>query len=347
MAETKKISAGQLMMLFLLARIMHTMIFRADEFRSGLPLILGLLCSTAAEAILAIPAVWYFNSGGLDPVAEISGKYAPWIKVIYSIYFTVIAGATVSLFTQFLSSEFSNVAEPFIAIILLVAAALYCAYYGIEGLARAGTVVFWLVVVLFVSMAAVNEGSFEWLNIRPLTPGDGRPFWEYFIESLSSSWWLPMLCLLGAHLRSGVIKAAYGFLVLKLAIVETLLVLVTLILWRYVKVLKYPIFALGAFAKSDFIQRFDAINMFVWAVNCVLVVGVYIFISSKPLKKGRPLTALFAILTAAYGIFAYKTGLKIDEPWFLGFKLIGIGLLGVIIPIAAGAKLMIKRSGEK
>lgn len=347
MAETKKISAGQFMLLLLLARVMHMMIFRAQEFSSGVAMMLGLLCSTAIEAILAIPAVWYFNSGGPDPVAEIGGKYSTWIKLLYSLYFTVIAAGTVSLFTQFLTSEFSMMVKPLPAIILLVLAAVYCACQGIEGLGRAGAVVFWLFVILFVSMAAVNEGSFEWLNVRPLTAGDSKQFWNYFIETLSSSWWLPMLCALGMHLRSGVIKAAYGYLVLKLIIVEALLLLVTLVLWRYVNVLGYPIFALGAYAKSDFIQRFDAINMLIWAINSVLVVGVYIFISAKPAKNHRPAAIFFAVLTAVCAWLAYKIGLEFDEDWFLMFKMSGVVLLGVVLPAAACVKLIIKRSAEK
>ena len=343
MTETKKISAGQLMLLLLLARIMHTMIYRSNDFVSGTPLMLGLVCTTAAEALIALPAVLYFQKGGADPAAEIGGKFTPLVKLLYSVYFIGIASGTISLFAEFLYVEFPKGVAPIAAIIFLAVTAAYCANLGVEGLARAGTVVFWMFVIMFVVMATVSQGSFDWLNIRPFTAGDSDQFWKYVIESLSSSWWLPMLCALGVHLRSGAAKTAYGYLALKLVILEILLLLITLVLWRYVGMLGYPLLALGAYAKSDFIQRFDSINMLIWAINCSLVLGVYVFISSRPVNKYRPAAMISAAAAAALGIYEFKHGLRFDAPWFLAFKLIGIALLGVVIPASALIKLAARR----
>lgn len=344
MSEKSKISAGQLMLILLLGRIMHTMIFRARDFTTGTPMMLGLLLSTVIEAVAALPAVIYFSRGGTDPADEIGGRFAFWVRAAYSVYFIAIGGATAALFTGFMGAEFPGIVNPYVIIALLCGAAAYCALRGgIEGLARAATVVFWLFAVLFAVMAAVNEGGFEWLNLRPMLTEDVPRFKKYFIESLSSSWWLPMLCALGRHLKSGAAKAAYGYLALKFAIIEALLLLMTLVLWRYVDVLGYPIFALGAYAKSGFIQRFDAINMLVWAINCVTVVGVYVFIGASPSdspKKGALTAAVVAGVSAA---IAYKTGLRFDETWFLWFKSIGVVLLGIVVPTAAAIVFEIKR----
>ena len=331
----RKISWGQLMLLLLLARVMHTMIYRFDDFTSGTPIMLGLLVTTAVEAVVALPVVIYYHSATQSPVRELAGEKQKWLGFLYSAYFTVIAGGTLALFAEFLHKEFADIVTPVAAVILLAAVAAYCGILGIEGIARAGTVVFWLFAALFLLMASVSEGHFEWLNIRPLTAGDGGKLWNYVVESLSSAWWIPMLCVLGEHLRRGAWKAAYGFLALRTVIIEVLLLLVTLVLWRYIGVLGYPIFALGAYAKSDFIQRFDAINMLIWALNCTLVVSVYVFIAAKPLKNARTASAFFAALAASFAIYEYKRGMRYDEAWFLWFKLIGIVVLGIAIPTAA------------
>ncbi len=347
MPKTEKISAGQLMLLLFLSRIMHTMIFRARGFSSGTPLMLGLFCATALEAVAAIPAVLYYSKFGGDPSAELFKSRAIWLRLLYSAYFAVIAGGTVALFTRFLSSEFSKTVSPAIAIILLCAAAAYCASRGIEGLGRAGTVVFWLFAALFVFMALVNKGGFDWLNLRPLTAGDGEKFAEYFFENLSSAWWLPMLCVLGESLNGGAAKAAYGYLALKLAVIEALLLLVTVILWKYVNVIGYPIFALGAYAKSDFIQRFDAINMLVWAINCVLAVGAYLHICAKPFKSPKIFSPIFAAISAIFAFAAYFFGLEFDSAWFLAFKSIGVAALGIAVPGAACIKAYVSGGRKK
>lgn len=343
----RKISAGQLMLLLFLSRIMHTMIFRAESFASGTPLMLGLLVSTAVEALLAIPLVIYFSKGGADPASELFPSRPRLLKIFYSIYFLVIAGTTVALFTGFLQSEFSNVVSPIFSVLLIFAASAYCASNGVEGLGRAGTVVFWLFAGLFVFMASVNEGGFDLLNIRPMTENDLPPFFEYLADGISSAWWLPMFCALGENLRSGAAKAAYGYLVLKLAVLEALLFLVTIILWRYVDVLGYPIFALGAYAKTDFIQRFDAINMLVWAINCVIVVGTYVFICAKSSKKPKAGSYAAAALGAGIAFLSYKSGLRFNDGVFLIFKAAGVILLGTAVPAAALIKLGLKRRAEK
>lgn len=331
----RKISWGQLMLLLFLSRIMHTMIFRFSDFTSGTPIMLGLVVTTVIEAVIALPAVLYYRNASQSPVRELAGKNSKWLGFLYSAYFTVIAGGTLALFAEFLRREFADTVSPVVAIVLLAAVAAYCGILGIEGIARAGTVIFWMFVALFFLMASVSEGHFEWLNIRPLIPGDGKTLISYAVESLSSAWWIPMLCILGEHMRRGAWKAAYGFLALKLAIIELLLLLVTLVLWRYVGILGYPIFALGAYAKSDFIQRFDAINMLIWALNCALVVAVYIFISAKPSGKTKSASVFFAALASAFAVYEYKRGIRYDEAWFMWFKFTGIVLLGIAIPTAA------------
>lgn len=342
-----KISAWQLMALLLLARIMHSMVYKSFHFTGGTPILLGLFCATAVEAVAAIPLVLYFQKGGQDIAAELCGKRAWAVKILYSLYFLVISGGTIALFTEFIELRFDGTLSPIPAIIILAGAAAYVACLGIESAARAGTVVFWMFVILFVSMTAVSEGSFDWLNIRPLGAGDGEKFWNYFLESLSSSWWLPMLAALGPHLRSGAAKTAYGYIAMKFLISGTLILMITLVLWRYINVLGYPLLALGAYAKSGFIQRFDAINMLVWAVNCTLVGGVYIFICSRPAKKRHIVSVIASVIAAAVGIYFYKTGLELDARWLIWFKAVGIALLGLILPAAALVKLLMTRARKE
>ncbi len=337
------ISSSQLLILLLLARVMHTMIFRFDSFSSGVPVMAALLISTAVEAVICLPAVVYYSSGGKNLIGEL-GPLSRVAGFLYSFYFTVIAGGTAALFAEFLQREFYTSVTPVAAIILLAAASAYCAYMGIEGLARAGAVVFWSFIGLFAVMCIVNEGGFNWLNLRPLTSLDIKSIFSYSIESLSSSWWIPMLVILGEHLKSGAFKAAYGYLFAKLIIIETLVLLITIVLWRYIGVLGYPIYALGAYAKSDFIQRFDAINMLVWAINCALVLSLYVFISQKPAQNRKIGVIIFSALFASVAVYEFKRGLRYNEPWFLWFKLSGIFLLGILIPIAA---IILKKRKER
>ncbi len=332
--KSPKISPTQLLFLMLLARLMHTMIYRFDGFTSGTPIMLGLIAATAIEAVIAFPSVIYYQSGGSSAFSELGSLKKP-LGYACSAYFAIIAGGTVALFAEFLTTEFPDSVPPYVAIILLFAAACFCAIPGIEGMARAGSVVFWLFAAFFAIMIAVSEGEFNWLNLRPMRAGDLPELRDYVLGAVSSSWQIPMLVILGEHLQKGWGKSFYGFLASKTAIIGALLMLITLVLWRYVGVLGYPIYALGAYAKSNFIQRFDAINMLIWALNCAIVTAVYIFICSKPTEKRTSGALFFAALAAVVAVYEYRRGLRYNETWFLIFKLSGVLIFGFLLPLTA------------
>lgn len=334
-----KISSGQMYVLLILARIMHTMIFHAKEFKIGTPVMLALVFTTIIESVMSIPLILLLKDGGCDPVSIIAGngRLAVFVRFLYSAYFLFISAGTLMYFAQFMKAEFNKTASPTAVIIVLTLAAAYCAYLGIEGTARAGTIVLWAFMVLFVVMAAVSEGEFERLNLLPVTLKDTDKILDYAVRDLSSSWWLPMLASMGAYLKNGVGKTVGGYLISKFLILETLMLLVTLVLWNFVGVLGYPMLALGAYAKTVFIQRFDAINMFVWCLNCVIVNGTYLFISAQSFGESRRKIGVAAssAVAAIGAVVIFLMNLGLNDGVAFVIKLSGIVLLGVIIPLAA------------
>lgn len=351
-SDKVKISRGQMFVVLILTRIMHTMIFHAAGFKIGTPIMLTLLFTTLIEIVAAVPVIILFRGGGKDVAGEIAGesRAAVVIRLIYSGYFLFIAAGTLMNFAEFMHTEFKRVVSPLLVIVIIALAAAYCAYLGIESLARAGTVVFWAFLVLFITMAAVSEGEFDVLNLLSVTKNDIPRMIDYALRDLSSSWWLPMLCSLGEYLRDGVKTTVFGYLLSKLLLIETLLLLVTLVLWTFSDVLGYPMLALGAYAKTDFIQNFDAINMFVWSLNCVIVNGTYLFAAVQAFgKKRRGLYCLISAVIVIITAEAYELYFSVNDVLTFAVKITGIAVLGVIAPIAALAarKCRARRAKKK
>ena len=342
-----KISPGQMFILLILARIMHTMVFHSDDFSVGTYMLPTLLVTTLIEAALSLPALILID-GGSDIISELShGSKRAYmlLRLLYSLYFLYIATGTIKYIAEFMHTQFRRVISPIAVIVILAVAAAYCAHLGIEALARAGTVVFWIFIALFISMALVSEGTFNTSNLTPITGNDFPAMLDYAVRDLSSGWWLPMLVVLGTHLngsKDGAKKAAAGYLLFKLVMLEVLAVLIILVLGKFSDILGYPLLALGAYARTVFVQSFDAVNMFVWCMNAVLVCGVYLFISSEGIKGKKGEFASLAITLAA-GIIAYNLDLDFNGEVALIIKTAGIILLGVVPPLA----LMIEREVKK
>lgn len=339
-AKAAKISPGQMFILLILARIMHTMVFHSADFSVGTFMLPTLVVTTLLEAALSLPALILID-GGTNIIRELSsGKkwlYA-LLRTLYSLYFLYIATGTIKYIAEFMQDEFARVISPVAVVLILALAAAYCAHLGIEALARAGTVVFWIFIALFISMASVSQGTFHPENLTPITESDFPAILDYAARDLSSSWWLPMLVALGTHLnrsKDGARKAAMGYLGFKLIMLEVLTILIIIVLGKFSDILGYPLLALGAYARTVFIRSFDAVNMFVWCMNAALVCGVYLFIATDGLKgRKRTIGELSAlIVTAVAGIVAFNLDLDFNGEVAMVLKTAGILLLGVILPI--------------
>lgn len=338
-----KISSVQMYAILILARIMHTMIYFTANTDIGTGHMAALLFTTAIEFIAVMPLISYISGGGNDIPADISGDRegksigARLIRLMYSVFFIYVASGTLNYFADFIQAEFPEIANPYIVIILLAAVGCYCARLGIEGLARAGVIVLGVVFVLVITMAAVSEGDFDPLNIEPITLRTLPDVFDYAVKDISSAWWIPMFAALAPHLRGSAKKTAAAYLISKLVILESIFFLVILMLWNFVNVIGYPILALGAYAKTDFIQHFDSINMFVWSLTCIIVNGTYFFIASGKGEK-HPQTLriiLSAAVTAAVACLSYYYNLSYRNRTATVIKLISIAVLGIILPSAA------------
>ncbi len=330
--------------ILILARIMHTMIYYFG--RPGTEMMLTVLLTTLIEIAACIPLVRLITDGGTDIAAEIGGKKGKTaVRLLYSVYFLFISSGTVTNFSRFMSVEFPAVGSVPVIIIVLAAAAGYCAWLGIEGAARACGIVYGVIIAMVILMSAVSEGKLETINLLPITSESIPNMLEYAAADLSSSWWLPMLASLAPYLRGGVKKTVALYLASKLIIIEALALVLTLMLWGFVEIIGYPILALGAYAKTDFIQHFDSINMLVWTLNCVIVNGVYIFISSRTAEDGRkPMPIIASSLTVIAGaLLSYYFRADYSSSAAFIIKVTGIILLGIILPLAALIKRKIRR----
>lgn len=337
MQSKTKISTGQFFVVIMLSRIMHVMLYKANTFTSGMPLMVGLLISTAIEALLAVPVfIFLVKKDDIIESAFANKKLCLALKAALAVYFTFVSGITLYLFADFMHTEFIHIATPVWIVGALALAGAYCARLGIEGIARAGAAVFWVFVALLVLMAVVNEGRYEPLNLVPVRQSDYKMMWDYVIKDISSCRWLPLTVALAGYLKQGAQKAAVGYLVTKLAIIEGVLLLITMILWTFVEVPGYPILALGVYAKTDLIRQFNAINMFVWVLNCVLVNGVYLNVASALAKKRNWLSVLVpAAIAATFAMLCYKHVVMLTQDVQNVIMFAGILIIGVLVPLAA------------
>ncbi len=323
-----KIGTGQLFCLFALTRIMYSMLYHTTRFTSGTPLMLGQLAATVIETALCIPMLLCLARGITLP---------NWLRWIYSGYFILLLADMLSDFMGFMSGEFPDIAPAWAIAAALVLLWGYVSSLGIEGIARSGVIVFWLVIAFVIAMSLVSEGKIHPEYLTPMTKADLPTMAAYGIEELSANWWLPMGTVLCEYTKKTGYRAGIGYLAFKLLFVEGLIFGVTVILWQYMNVAEYPILALGAYARTDFIQQFDAVNLFFWTLNALIVGGGVVF-CGNPIKS-KWAGYLVAAIGGGVALASFYELLPIPYLWI---RLVGSVLLGAAVPLG----LVIWRRGE-
>lgn len=345
MASKTKISPWQLLVLLLLGRIMYSMLYQAKNFTSGTPMMLGQLFATIIEAVLSVPLLIFLTKEA--PLAESITKnkaVASVIKGLFAVYFVTVFAQMLSAFAKFMHTEFSVIGSPVTVIIILAVASAYCASLGLRALARSAGIVFWCVIILIISMALLSEGKPDLIYLQPMVAEDVKTMLDYMNESRGSSWWLPLTASLAGSLKKDSWKAGIGYLIGKLVFLEALIFAVTLTLWRFVNIPGYPILALGAYARTDFIQRFDAVNMFVWTLNCVTVGASYLYSSAGGIGRGAKVCIwLFAGASASLAVIRYFKLIPIYDSVDVAFRGWGTLILGVVLPTVALIAIKIRR----
>lgn len=338
MYDKPKIGSGQLFALLALSRIMYTMLYRTQNFSSGTPLMLGQVIATAIEILICLPVI-IFSLRGISVADAFGTRFSRAVKGIYCIYFTLAFATLLCDFTRFIYSEFPGVASPLLAGAAVAVACSYCAHLGTEGLARAASVVFVIVILLVAAMTLLSDGRPNSLYLQPYTDADGANMIEYIAKELSANRWTVMLAVLSGNIsaeRKSGLKAGIGYMVFKLVFVECLVYAVTVILWRYVNIPGYPILALGAYAKTDLIRRFDSVNMFVWTLNCALTGGGYILCGTLPFDKKSVIGVGGVGLCLGLGLFGL--GVSCDSGVIAWINIAFMVLLGTLLPLVALAE---------
>ncbi len=327
-----KIGTGQLFCLFALSRVMYSMLYHTREFTSGSPLMWAQLIATLAELILGIP-LFVLLTREEDIFVSLPSR--PWARNAligaFALYFVLLLGDMLSDFLGFMAGEFGNISHPLVIAAVLWAVWSYTASLGIQGLARSALPVFILVMGLIAAMAFLTEGEIHLEYLTPMTERDIPTAVAYGIEELSSNWWLPMGVCLSGHIKNSGRNAGLGYLFFKLVFVEGLIFAVTVILWQYMNVAEYPILALGSYARTDFIQQFDAVNMFFWTLNSVIVGGSFCYCAVGSTEK-RWLSYIPSAAATLTGVAVFYGILPFPE---VIIRLVGVFALGVILPLAA------------
>lgn len=332
------ISTGQLAALIVIYRIstLMTYIPLVRQGCSTAEQLCALAVSSLIQTAMLIPAV-ICSEKGILPDGFRNKALNIAADVIYSLYFMLVTVETLVRSVHFMDSRFGNSMPVIVTAAMFTAVCFYCAYCGIEGIARGTmfTAIFFAIICMV--MAYGNKDVMTLENIG--THFETGNFFRAVYGDISRSPELTLLCCMAGYTSGKYRRAVFGANIGKFFITAAVTAAVFIVLGDYVYMCDYPFLKLGSAAGVNFLQRIDALYMVVWVLAAAAGMSAMIFTASEKVREVINLGKRTAYILTVLLIFAAAAAVyrgRIDGGLIAAVSSLPVqAVTAVLIPLAA------------
>lgn len=344
MFSNVKISNWQILSLLLVSRAFNALNYvpMFSDIKDMSVLLVGNIIALAVQLILIIPAIIMFNKHKSMDILSVSIEWCKPFGICISILFLLfillnIVGTIVGLEFYLANAVYPDASSVMIVLTLCIAC-FVVSQSGIEGIARASTIVFVVLVIGITFIGVSSIESIDMLNVRPISDNTNNLYkaTTHIITKNSEIW---LLLLLNTTLKAGFKKVSIWFLIISSCFIEIVNFLVISVLGPFAYNQVFPYFTLASIAETSVIQRFDSIHMIIWVCVSFIKITFYAIVAGRVLnlilpKKAKKLSLLsLYIFTASISIFlsAHPEWLSEATPSFPFIMLITTVLIPIIL----------------
>ena len=350
----KQISCGQLIMLLFITRIFKTMTYNHFEYVSAINILIELVISVATQALLLLPFIYIYKKYPGNDVFSLAYKknkiLGHIISVLYIAYFSIICYRSVKYFAVFMSHMFTSLHYTKAITIILVLSGLYGALLGIESISRSSVFVFVGLCIMFAVIIFTSKSNADLHNITYVPKTKSIGLFEFYTKGIGYNIELSSLAIILPRVKSHFSKGLGIYLCLKLIAIELIVFLCVAQLGAYVEICEFPFFKIGAYSKTQFVQRLDPLYMVQWTFCAVITVSLFIYLITATIKKmsKKSNTKMVSLIVSVVFIIAtvvVNIEQSISDLWF--DKWIGSIFLAVFIFIIPLFLILISKKSKR
>ncbi len=360
MTKVSQISPGQLTALLLTGRIAISMSFAPTmhQVSNGTDFFLSALLHGGFILLCILPVLWFGRrSGGagtLDYAYVLWGKGGGTaVASGYALLCLLIQTMDLLRFNQFVSTTLTPGLSRVVLCAALVAVAFGAAFYGIQAVGRAASIVFFAVAVAVVGIALALLPEMEWIHFPPFLYDGMSPVLSGALEELPRTLEIALLGLALPYVagKNGTAKAgalfAAGVVILSSLIQATSVG----VLGDFSGMVLFPYYTAVTAAQVSILQRLDIVAAAVWLAALLIktaFIGVlYLHCVGRMLgdKARLPAAVAGGAAVTVAGLFLGGFILQ-QERWFIWIvSAVLLGIFAVLLPLiltAAGRRRRIR-----
>lgn len=265
-----KISNGQTIALLFLCSAFSTMNYVPALFQlNNIPAILiANIIGTFLKILLIIPFLMLTKKYGGQNILSICYDKCKWLSYCIAFIYAFssladIIGNTFS-FNLFMVNIIYPSASSITIIGTFLAACLLCAHYGIEGLARASTIIFILFILGIISIGLFSIPSINLLNIKPILDNPIKTIFEALLQIIIYDRVLVLLLFIAPKSNKHIKGSSIATILFSSILLELINFLIITVLGEFAYEQTFPFFTLATLVETPIFQRLDSIHMLLW-----------------------------------------------------------------------------------
>jgi len=289
------------------------------------------------------------------------GKYlGKFVLLLYSLYFIYIASRVITDFSYFISQTLFYQIKNWVISIVFVMLVCYACHQGLEAIARASEILFFITMVLVVVLLIISDISkvISWENIRPFFDKD-----DFKLSAIPPRITFPygemiVFIFIFYHIKDKKTLMKRGWLAVLLAGFILLVVSETIIAILGAKVaaiFTFPLLkAIEMIEFIDVIQHIEIISVISFFIVGFVKVAVFSIAGTKGFHLLLPKKIKANLIVYIVGIVTFLLTVIMDrnlpEHLFIGLKVVPLYLhlpFQFIIPIVLFLTLLVKKKMKK
>lgn len=206
--------------------------------------------------------------------------------IIYGVYYLFACCYTLSLFNIFVRDVVNPDISLFMLSLCVILAASYAAFKGIEGIARASTIILFIIClsILFIIFTLVPQ--IDTMNYSPLLFYGLKDSFNGTIYLSSLSFYIPLAAMISSFANSKTIKKTLFTVNLLVCVLFVLVVIIVVgALGEYLKLQNFPIYTATSVAEIGVFKRLDSIYLGIFTSGLFITISLFLFSFFLVMKK--------------------------------------------------------------
>lgn len=289
-----KIGAGQVIILLLVSRCFSILNYAPvfEKHYESTAVLYGNLLGALIQLLIILPPLILFSRfPGQNAISVAYDRWKPlgWLFVfLYGLEsLAQLAGGVVG-FQYFMTNAVYPNSSIYFIVISMMLCCFVCARWGLEGIARASTILFLFLLasVTFISIAGFSRVSL--LNLHPILESPLSSIWQAALHSVTRNSELYLLILIYPQIRGSVRTCSFGYIAASFVLLEFLNFILFSVLGSYANTQTFPFYTLASIAETQILQRLDSLHMMAWVFTAFVRTTLFAILSNYCFRSVLP-----------------------------------------------------------